>query len=106
VCTAPEKPWGLCDLHGNVWEWVFDVYDSGTYARRAATLTVDAGPSTFDGSLRLAETASSGASRVLRGGSWDGGPEFARSANRLWDSPSDTGWYLGFRLLLSSPERP
>jgi formylglycine-generating enzyme required for sulfatase activity/serine/threonine protein kinase len=74
VCTAPKQPWGLCDLHGNVWEWVFDVYDSGTYARRAAASTVDGGPSTFDGSATLAESADRGASRVLRGGSWTAGP--------------------------------
>ncbi|MCK6514719.1 SUMF1/EgtB/PvdO family nonheme iron enzyme [Myxococcota bacterium] len=99
VCTAPKQPWGLCDLHGNVWEWVFDAYDSGTYARRAAA-------STFDGSATLAETASGGALRVLRGGSWDDGPGGARSADRSWGEPSFTFGHLGFRLLLCPPERP
>jgi formylglycine-generating enzyme required for sulfatase activity len=106
VCTGPKQPWGLCDLHGNLWEWVFDAYDSGTYARRAAASTVDGGPSTFDGSATLAETASDGASRVLRGGSWTNGPVDARSAFRLRHSPSVTYGRVGFRLLLCPPERP
>ena len=106
VCTAPKQPWGLCDLHGNVWEWVFDAYDSGTYARRAAASTVDGGPSTFDGSATSAETANGGASRVLRGGSWSSWPEDARSANRDWNEPSYSDWFVGFRLLLCPPERP
>jgi formylglycine-generating enzyme required for sulfatase activity len=88
VCSAPEQPWGLCDLHGNVWEWVWDGYS--TY-----------GPGEVSN-----PRGGGGASRGLRGGSWDYWPGNARSANRSWDSPSRTNWDVGFRLLLSSPERP
>jgi formylglycine-generating enzyme required for sulfatase activity len=88
VCTAPEKPWGLCDLHGNVWEWVWDGYS--TYGLREVSNPRGGG----------------GAARVLRGGSWDNRPEGACSAYRNWNSPSVTVRFVGFRLLLSSPERP
>ena len=90
VCPAPEKPWGLCDLHGNVWEWVWDGYS--TY-----------GPGEVSNPRGRDD-----APRVLRGGYWFDGPEVARSANRICNSPSpsDTGWGIGFRLVLSAPERP
>ncbi|MCK6516916.1 SUMF1/EgtB/PvdO family nonheme iron enzyme [Myxococcota bacterium] len=88
VCTAPEKPWGLCDLHGNVFEWVWDGYS--TY-----------GPGEVSD-----PRGGGGASRVLRGGSWSYLPEYARSANRLWFAPSNAYGVVGFRLLLSSPEGP
>jgi formylglycine-generating enzyme required for sulfatase activity len=88
VCTALEKPWGLCDLHGNVWEWVWDGYS--TY-----------GPGEVSN-----PRGGSGASHVYRGGSWGFTPENARSANRFRDPPSNLCRNLGFRLLLPSPERP
>ena len=88
VCTAPEKPWGLCDLHGNVFEWVWDGYSAY-------------GPGEV-----INPRGKGGEQRVLRGGSWHDGPEVARSANRLGYGPSNSFRDVGFRLLLSAPERP
>ncbi|MBK7760306.1 MAG: SUMF1/EgtB/PvdO family nonheme iron enzyme [Deltaproteobacteria bacterium] len=109
VAQKPKNAWGLHDVHGNVWEWCADAYDGEAYAARADGLTVDPRRLTFAVGKTLpmsAESADRGASRVLRGGSWRDGPEDARSAFRDWLTPSDTYWFIGFRLLLCPPERP
>ena len=83
VGSFAANPFGLFDVHGNVWEWVQDCYVD-SYA---------GGPT--DGSAR----SSSGCSlRVLRGGSWGSNPRFLRSANRLRNGPDSRNWGIGFRL--------
>ena len=57
---------GLCDMHGNVYEWCQDHWHSNYD-----------GAST-DGSARLTEDKA--ARRVIRGGSWDDFPRYCRSA--------------------------
>ena len=68
-------------MSGNVWEWCWDWY--GNYPATAQT-----NPRGMD----------SGSSRVVRGGSWYGGPASVRAANRLYVSPGNGFNYLGFRL--------
>ncbi len=79
VGSFAANSFGLKDMHGNVWEWVSDW--SGDYA---------ANPQ------QDPEGASSGANRVLRGGSWSYGPD-VRSAYRLISSPDIRGSNFGFR---------
>ena len=73
--------WGLCDMHGNVWEWVRDWH--GAYSKEPQQNP--SGPET-------------GFLRVVRGGSWVRGAESCRSAVRYGIDPDVRRHYLGFRL--------
>jgi formylglycine-generating enzyme required for sulfatase activity len=80
---APNK-WGLYDMHGNVLEWCWDRYAYDYYSVVSQTNP--------DGPV-------SGASRVFRGGSWNGIAQYLRSAYRNNLTPSFRFNYLGFRLV-------
>jgi formylglycine-generating enzyme required for sulfatase activity len=81
--TFQPNAWGLLQVHGNVREWVEDCYHD-SYA--------DA-PS--DGSAWVSGGC---LGRVARGGSWQGDPEYLRSAFRHWDLPDYRVDLLGFRV--------
>jgi len=76
VGSYAANPFGLHDVHGNIWEWCEDEYDGGFYARAEA-----AGP---DPVL----SGAPGAPRVIRGGVWSGIAQDCRAANRDWRGPS------------------
>ena len=73
--------WGLYDMHGNVFEWVWDWFDNYT-----ATVTDPAGPA-------------SGTDRVQRGGGWSNGAQNLRSAYRDGDTPDHRDYIIGFRVV-------
>ena len=83
VGSFNANPFGLYDVHGNVWEWVQDCYVD----------SYSGGPT--NGSARTSGDCSQ---RVLRGGSWDFNPGFLRSAYRLRFRPDGRVRIFGFRL--------
>ena len=78
--------WGLYDMLGNVGEWTHDWY--GSYS---------------GGAERDPTGASSGSSRVLRGGSWGNEARVARASDRLGNASGYRRNDLGFRLARSAP---
>ena len=81
---APN-PWGLYDMHGNVWERCNDWYGTAYY--RGSPREDPPGPT-------------SGKFRVLRGGSWGSGPVLCRSAARIGAGSSRTSYLYGFRVIV------
>ena len=79
---AGDSPYGLCDMAGNVYEWVSDWYDSGYYTNSQASNPT--GP--VSGSLR-----------VLRGGSFYSNDDSLRASFRYDVNPSVYSHSLGFR---------
>ncbi len=85
------SPYGVYDMAGNVAEWVYDWY-SATYYQQLAAQGVAINP---QGPPR--GDPPNGTDKVVRGGSWDAVPFFARSVHRQsHDANSPTLW-IGFR---------
>ncbi len=75
---------GIYDMSGNVYEWCQGRCGS------------------YSSSLQVNPTgANSGSDRVSRGGSWHESAWCCRSSHRYFNSPSDKGYRLGLRLVLS-----
>jgi formylglycine-generating enzyme required for sulfatase activity len=84
VKSLPANPWGLYEMHGNVWEWCQDYW----------TEQLPKEPTTDP------KGADTGSVRVVRSGSWHGIGRSVRSADR-YRYDADLRYYgLGFRLAL------
>ncbi len=94
VAEKPANPWGLYDLHGNVWEWTASRW-KGDYSGQTDGLSVDPADHPAD----LAATSPLGRF-VVRGGSFWGTARRARSAYRGGNDSGDRIDGLGFRVLL------
>jgi formylglycine-generating enzyme required for sulfatase activity len=84
VGKKSANPWGLFDMHGNVWEWTADWFDP-EYYRKGDNID-PRGPAV-------------GEYPVLRGGSWADPPENCRAAFR-YAGPEEFGCgnSIGFRV--------
>jgi len=89
--TAPagsyrRNPFGLSDMLGNAWEWVEDCWHE----------SYEGAPS--DGSAWLETGGGDCARRVLRGGGWNSGPGYLRSAARYRLTADGADFAVGLRL--------
>lgn len=84
------NPFGIYDLHGNVWEWCQDSWHEN----------YEGAP--LDGSAW--ETGGDTSRRVLRGGSWNHPAHNCRSASRIKSSPTVRSHFYGFRVLVPAAQ--
>ncbi len=90
VGEKKSNAWGLYDMHGNVYEWCVDGFDSGYYQRSP----------TDD------PTAPPGEYRVIRGGCWGNySAKGCESAIRIGMSPAALDAGTGFRVSLVSADK-
>ena len=85
ICSFPTNAFGLCDMHGNIYQWIEDCYETNI-----SSLPTD-GSAVKDGNCAV---------RGFRSNSFESNPKSLRSANRAFVyAPNTRGRnYLGFRV--------
>ena len=89
VCQKEKNPFKLCDMAGNVAEWVWDPYDENIYTayQKIGTVRDPIG------------TASQNSKPSLRGGSWEDEPKDIRVSARETYLPIRKSGNYGVRLV-------
>jgi formylglycine-generating enzyme required for sulfatase activity len=88
IDSFEPNPWGLYNVHGNVWEWTEDCWNWSNAGNPG------------DGRPRIRGDC---AKRVVRGGSWSYPPQSLRSAIRGWYTSVGRDAGQGFRLARMLP---
>ena len=83
------NPFGLSDIHGNVWEWVQDGWDASYYGQFSEKPAIDPNSPFFAVSRRM-----------IRGGGWLFHVSGCRSSFRDARNPSSRDGLVGFRVSL------
>ena len=87
VGSKKANKWGVHDMSGNVWEWVWDLQQD--FNSEEVTNPTGANKSNF---------------RVRRGGGYSTGSKWIRLADRYALSSDNAHSFLGFRLVRTAPE--
>ena len=85
VGSFPSNDWGICEMHGNIWEWCKDHWHAN-YQEASADENV--------------RPLSDDRNHVLRGGSWATDARLVRSASRDFSNPEYSSGAIGFRCAL------
>ena len=86
VGKRQPNDWGMHDMTGNVWEWVWDSLDNEAYQRESTTDPIVEGTGPF---------------RIFRGASWSNTLRDARISNRGRANASSRTPHQGFRIIRS-----
>ena len=88
------NPAGLYDMHGNLYDWCRDAFNTAS------------GQTDLPGGSVSDRLRTDGGRRVVRGGYWANGAVSLRSAYRIGNAPGNTYAYLGFRLCATGAAVP
>jgi len=84
VGQKKPNPWGLYDIHGNVWDWMQDEYHNSYNNAPTDESSWESGNSPI---------------RVARGGNWNSSSSLCRSADRHYVDQDNSNNHLGFHLV-------
>jgi sulfatase modifying factor 1 len=96
VGIYPPNGYGLFDMAGNVWQWVWD-RSSSDYTWRSDGAVDPHGRDTWD------PDTSAGQTRVRRGGSYAYDSKYLQCHQRMFRVPNYKGFYFGFRCARNAP---
>ena len=98
VGSYPGTGYGLYDMAGNVFEWVWDL-SSADYRWAGISIDNPHGPDSYLSSTVTGPTTT----RVRRGGGFSYGSRYLKVYERMFRVPTYTAIYFGFRTVTNTP---